>query len=117
MLVHTKRVFEGHSESDGLRILVDRIWPRGVSKDKECIDIGAKDIAPSTELRKWYGHDHAKWEEFLTRYEAELDENSEAFDAVVNEIDRDVVTLVYSSKETKYNNATALKGYIERHLT
>lgn len=117
MQIRTKRVFDGYASSDGVRILIDRIWPRGVSKEKACIDIWAKEIAPSTELRKWYGHDHAKWEEFQARYEIELNENSGQFEAVAREIEGGLVTLVYSSKETKYNNATALKQYMERHLT
>lgn len=116
MQLKTKRIYDGYEDSDGFRILVDRIWPRGFSKEKAAIDLWAKAIAPSTELRQWFDHDHAKWDEFQTRYAAELDANAQAFQEVVAGIKGEVVTLVYSSKEMRYNNATALKQYMERHL-
>ncbi len=97
-------------------MLIDRIWPRGVSKDSAAIDCWAKEIAPSHELRKWYRHDHAKWGEFLSRYTAELDANSDLFKSFLDLIDDDVLTIVYSSKETEFNNASALRTYIERYL-
>ena len=114
--IRTKRIYETAVAEDGYRMLIDRIWPRGVSKDSAAIDCWAKDIAPSHELRKWYRHDHAKWGEFLSRYTAELDANSEAFQSFVDLIDGDVLTLVYSSKETEFNNAQVLRAYIKKHL-
>lgn len=113
MKIRTKRVYEAASRADGRRILVDRIWPRGVSKEKAKIDYWSKDTSPSTELRKWYQHDHDKWEEFKARYFAELDDVPEAVEALVAELGKGTNTLVFGSKETELNNATALKLYLE----
>ena len=117
--IRTKRVYEKVSASDGVRILVDRLWPRGVAKDKANISFWAKSIAPSHELRKWYQHDHAKWDAFCERYFAELDANpdgiAELREAMTNgsQADADaVITFVYSSKETRLNNASALIAYL-----
>lgn len=114
--VLTKRIYEGADVADGMRVLIDRIWPRGVSREFAQIDVWAKELAPSDELRKWYRHDHEKWEEFVQRYEGELAEKQETFEAFANSIHESVLTLVYSSRETNLNNATAFKGYLERHL-
>lgn len=114
--IQTKRVYEAASKADGVRILIDRIWPRGVSKEKAKIDFWAKEVAPSTELRQWYRHEPSKWVEFQRRYYEELDENQQHYDALTAYLKGDVVTLVYSSKETKLNNATALQQYIEKRL-
>lgn len=116
MDVRTKRVYEPARKADGVRVLVDRIWPRGIKKETANIDLWAKDIAPSNDLRKWYRHEHSKWPEFQHRYSAELDANQQSFVAMIESLDTDVLTLVYSSREEKYNNAMALKLYIERHL-
>lgn len=112
----TKRVYEHAASSDGIRILIDRIWPRGISKSAAEIDIWAKDLAPSGELRKWYRHDHEKWEEFVRRYELELAEQQDAIESLLEAIEEDVVTLVYSCKETQLNNATAFKQHLQRQL-
>lgn len=112
-MIKTKRVYDLPDESDGFRILVDRLWPRGLSKDKALVDLWLKDIAPSDELRKWYGHDPEKWEEFKRRYFEELTQKRELVDQIIEKAKKDVVTFVYSAKETRFNNASALKEYIE----
>ena len=112
MAVFVKRVYEAPAPEDGVRILVDRLWPRGVSKDKGKIDRWIKDVAPSNELRKWYNHEPDKWPEFKSRYFAELTEKHGLIDEIANQVQKGDVTLVYSSKETRYNNAVALAQYI-----
>ncbi len=109
-----KRVYEPASADDGYRVLVDRIWPRGESKEKADLDLWLKEIAPSTQLRTWFGHDPAKWNEFVTRYRAELDDNGEVV-AKLREIIRShpVVTLVYSAKNEADNQAVALRDYMQ----
>lgn len=114
MSILTKRVYEKASSADGRRILIDRLWPRGISKATARIDYWAKDLAPSTELRQWYRHDHAKWPEFKRRYFAELEAEPVAVQALRDRMGRGRTTLVYSSTERIYNNATALKEFLER---
>lgn len=106
-------MYEAPEAADGRRILVDRLWPRGLSKEKAKVDIWAKGVAPSTELRRWYGHDPDKWTEFKSRYAAELDANPDQVAELRDEVRKGEVTFVYSSKETDLNNARALKEYIE----
>ncbi len=113
MTIRTKRVYEPSAPSDGKRILVDRLWPRGVSKERAKIDFWAKTIAPSNELRRWYQHDHAKWPEFRRRFFAELDANAEGVAELEARLEGDIVTFVYGSKEEELNNATALREYVE----
>jgi uncharacterized protein YeaO (DUF488 family) len=110
---HIKRVYEPPERSDGRRILVDRLWPRGLSKAVAAIDFWAKDVAPSHELRRWYGHVPEKWPEFKRRYFAELDVNSEGVTRLRVHMGRGKVTLLFGSKETRLNNAAALKEYLE----
>lgn len=114
MRIQTKRVYEPARESDGRRILVDRLWPRGLSKAAARIDYWAKAIAPSTKLRQWYGHDPAKWKEFRRRYFAELEANPEGIDELRRELRKGAVTFLYSSREERLNNATALQEYLQR---
>jgi uncharacterized protein YeaO (DUF488 family) len=95
-------------------VLVDRVWPRGVSRDASRLDAWAKDVAPSARLRKWFGHDPAKWREFRTRYFRELRANGEAVEPLLAAARRRTVTLLYGAKETRFNNAVALKEFIER---
>ena len=115
MLIHVKRVYEKTEESDGARILVDRLWPRGLSREKANIHYWAKNIAPSTDLRKWYNHDPAKWEEFINRYSSELNKNPDVISEFRTYIQNtDVVTLLFSSREMKLNNAVALKEYFDQ---
>lgn len=109
-----KRAYEPAAKEDGCRILVERLWPRGVSKEAAEIPLWAKDAAPTTELRKWFSHDHDKWKEFKSRYFAELAAKPEALDPIRERLADGVVTFVFASKETEFNNAIALKEYLER---
>lgn len=114
--IRIKRVYEPASPSDGYRVLVDRIWPRGESKEKAALDEWLKDVAPSTELRKWFGHDPAKMKEFTARYEAELDANQDAVQKLRELVaSHDVVTLVYSARDEKDNQAVVLQEYLQHH--
>lgn len=113
MSIKLKRVYEKPSPSDGKRVLVDRLWPRGLTKEQAEIDEWLRDLAPSTELRQWYGHDPEKWTEFKKRYWKELDKNPNLVSKLAEECRRRTVTFVFSSKEEKLNNAVALKEYIE----
>jgi uncharacterized protein YeaO (DUF488 family) len=112
MNIKIKRAYERPAKEDGKRILVDRLWPRGISKEKAKIDLWPKELAPSTGLRRWYGHDPEKWTEFKARYFAELDAHPELVDELRSVL-KGTVTFVYSSKELKLNNAVALKEYVE----
>ncbi len=112
MLLHARRVYEAPSRTDGLRVLVDRLWPRGISKAVAQIDHWAKATAPSTELRRWYGHNPAKWQEFKRRYFKELDSNQKAVAELRQYMRRGPVTFLYGSKERKLNNAWALSEYL-----
>ena len=111
--IRIKRVYEEAEEPDGRRILVDRLWARGISKEKAKVDLWVKEIAPSTELRRWYGHDPNKWTEFKRRYAAELEANPGNVEEIVAEVQAGTVTFLYSSKEERLNNAIALREYIE----
>ncbi|MAM36929.1 MAG: DUF488 domain-containing protein [Paracoccus sp. (in: a-proteobacteria)] len=108
-----KRAYEAPAPSDGQRILVDRLWPRGVSKEELHLDDWMKEIAPSDALRDWFGHDPAKWKEFQTRYAKELDKNGDAVAPLKQRLDKGRVTLVFAAKDEAHNNAVALKAYLE----
>src|ERR1700757_24091 len=115
MAVQLKRVYLKPAKSDGCRILVDRLWPRGLSKRRAKVDHWLRDIAPSTTLRKWYGHDPKRWAEFKRRYRAELKREREALQEVKVLLKQHrSVTFVFSSKEEKLNNAAALKAYLRK---
>lgn len=116
MEIRTKRIYDGTSESDGQRILVDRLWPRGVSKESARLHSWVKELAPSDDLRRWYGHDHDRWDEFRRLYFAELDAQPEAVKRLLDGLEQPVVTLLFSSKELELNNATALKQYLEQRI-
>ena len=107
-----KRAYVPAEPSDGLRILVDRLWPRGVSKQKAALDEWMKDLAPSTELRQWFGHVPERWEEFRKRYARELDANPDAVAELRQWLKRGRVTLVYSARDTEHNQAVALRDYL-----
>lgn len=109
MKIRIKRVYEQLDKHDGRRILVDRLWPRGLTKEKASADLWLKDIAPSTELRKWFGHDPGKWEEFKERYLAELKGNSEQIRLLKQELDKGIVTLVYGAKDEEHNAAIVIQ--------
>lgn len=114
MNVHVKRVYENPSQGDGTRILVDRLWPRGLTKEGAKLDVWLKSIAPSQDLRTWFGHDPAKWQEFRVRYQRELDGNQPALKQLRQYIRSGTVTLVYGAKDEERNNAIVLKAYLER---
>lgn len=114
MSIVIKRVYEGSSESDGTRVLVDRLWPRGLSKKKADIDVWLKDIAPTTELRKWFNHDPDKWAEFKKKYHAEISKNTEALSSLKKYLTNGKVTLVYGAKDEEHNDAVVLKAYLEK---
>ena len=113
MHIMLKRAYQDASASDGVRILVERLWPRGVSKERARIDLWLKDAAPSTDLRRWFGHDPDRWPEFRRRYYAELQAKPESLDALLPLLERDLVTFVYGSREERYNAAVALRDYLE----
>lgn len=113
-MIHLKRAYDEPSSSDGKRILVERLWPRGVTKDKAQLDLWLKEIAPTTELRKWYNHDPALWEEFQHRYWQELDHNPDAVTKLRQEVKQGTVTLIYAAHDQEHNGALALKAYLEK---
>ena len=114
--ISLKRVYDTPSETDGLRVLVERLWPRGLSKDRAAIQHWLKEIAPSPELRRWYGHRPERWNEFQTRYHAELDANTDAVRALMALCAERAVTFVFAAKDTERNGAVALKKYLGAHL-
>jgi uncharacterized protein YeaO (DUF488 family) len=114
MAIKIKRVYEIPDKDDGKRILVDRLWPRGLTKEKASVDIWLKDIAPSTNLRKWFGHDPEKYEEFKSRYFNELLNNKEQVSLLKNEIKKGTVTLVYGAKDETHNEAQVLKDMLKK---
>jgi uncharacterized protein YeaO (DUF488 family) len=113
MAIKLKRAYEGPESGGGFRILVDRLWPRGVSKSAARIDLWLKEIAPSAALRKWFGHDPSKWTTFRDRYFRELDQNPKAVEQLMAHVRRGTVTLVYGAKDQEHNDAVALKEYLE----
>jgi uncharacterized protein YeaO (DUF488 family) len=114
MTVKIKRVYETPDANDGKRILVDRLWPRGLTKEKADVDLWLKDIAPTTDLRKWFSHDPAKWEEFKKRYFDELKNNKEPVSLLKNEIKKGPVTLIYGAKDEVHNEALVLKNMLNK---
>jgi len=111
MEIKIKRVYEKPDEEDGIRILVDRLWPRGLTKENASVDLWLKDLAPSTELRKWFGHDPVKWKEFQKRYLQELEKNKKQGLLLKNQIKKGKVTLVYGAKDEEHNEAVILKDF------
>ncbi len=109
MHIKIKRVYLQPGEEDRTRILVDRLWPRGLTKEKASVDLWLKEIAPSTELRKWFGHDPDKWKEFQTRYRAELRQNTEQVSLLKLEAAKSIVTLLYGAKDEEHNEAVVLQ--------
>ncbi len=116
MRIRTKRIYEEPARSDGRRILIDRLWPRGISKDAAQIHSWDKSVAPSHELRRWYQHEPSKWEEFRRRYFAELDANPEGLAELRAHLGQGTATLLFGSKEERLNNATALREYLESSI-
>ena len=111
--IHIKRIYTAAAKSDGARILVDRLWPRGVKKENAQIEEWAKDIAPSTELREWYGHDPDRWPEFQKKYKGELKQN-EAVNAFIEKYQQEkLLTLIYATKDEEHTHALVLKGWLD----
>lgn len=115
-MIRLRRVYDDPGAHEGSRFLVERLWPRGVRKAELQIDGWQKDVGPSTELRKWFSHDPAKWREFQRRYFAELDTRPESWEPILKAAGRGTVTLLYSSHDTEHNNAVALKSYLESKM-
>jgi uncharacterized protein YeaO (DUF488 family) len=109
MDIRIKRVYEEPEGKDGTRILVDRLWPRGLTKEKAKVNFWLKDVAPSTELRKWFAHDAAKWAEFQTRYREELKRNKEQLSLLKQEAAKGTITLVYGARDQLHNEAVILQ--------
>ena len=112
-MIQLKRAYEEPSRRDGFRVLVERLWPRGVSKEEAHLDLWLKDVAPSTELRKWFGHDPAKWKEFQQRYRAELKDKKDALKLLKEKARAGTVTLVYGARDEEHNGALVLKKVLE----
>jgi uncharacterized protein YeaO (DUF488 family) len=112
-MLKIKRAYDKPEAGDGLRVLVDRLWPRGLTKNRAKLDLWIKGIAPGTDLRKWFGHEPERWDEFKRRYFKELKGRGEIAD-LLEKAARGTVTLVYGAKEIRYNNAVALKEYLEK---
>ena len=115
-MIKIKRAYDTVDTEDGVRFLVDRLWPRGIKKDALKADSWLKDVAPSTELRKWFGHDPAKWNEFRHRYFSELEANPDAWRPILDAERQGTVTLLYGAKDQIHNNAVALVELLKAHL-
>lgn len=113
--IQIKRIYDSASPDDGVRILIDRLWPRGISKEEARIDFWLKEVAPSDELRKWFNHDPEKWGEFKIRYQQELTANPSAVKELKSRASsQDQTTLLYAAKDTQHNNAVAIQEFIEK---
>ena len=115
-MIQLKRIYEQSSDKDGLRVLVDKLWPRGLRKNEVRLDIWLKEIAPDEELRKWFSHDPDKWEEFRKCYLKELEQNEEYVQKLIEKAKETDLTLLYAAKNERFNNAIVLKEYIESRL-
>lgn len=113
-MIRLKRVYEKPAKDDGLRVLVDRLWPRGLSKARAKVDVWLKDVAPSTELRKWFGHDPEKWRDFQARYRDELREQKDALKLLKQKSNEQTVTLLYGARDEEHNEALVLKKLLDR---
>lgn len=113
MNIKIKRVSEQPDKDDGIRILVDRLWPRGLTKEKARVDLWLKEIAPSTELRKWFGHDPDKWKRFRGRYETEIKRQGELIKVLKRKAREGTITLLYAARDEKHNEALVLKQFLE----
>jgi uncharacterized protein YeaO (DUF488 family) len=116
-MIKLRRAYDSIDHDDGVRFLVERLWPRGVKKTALGLDAWLKDVAPSTRLRQWFSHDPAKWTEFQRRYRRELDAKPEVLEPILKAARRGRVTLVYSSHDAEHNNAVVLKAYVEAHIS
>lgn len=114
MMIKLKRVYEKPEKADGIRILVDRLWPRGLTKAKAKLDLWLKEIAPSTELRKWFGHDPKKWRTFCARYRVELKHHADQLEMIKSKAKGGTVTLLYGARDQEHNEAVVLMQFLER---
>ena len=114
-MIKLKRVYESPSPKDGLRVLVERLWPRGLTKERAAVDLWLKDVAPSAELRKWFGHDPARWEQFQERYRQELRQKKDAVQLLRQKGKEGTVTLVYAARDEDHNGALVLKRLLKDH--
>mgnify|MGYP001439680399 CR=1 FL=1 len=114
--IRLRRVYDPPTPNDGLRILVDRLWPRGLTKEAARVDLWLRDVAPSNELRRWYGKDLTKWEEFRSRYLQELAERPEAIEPLLDAARRGPITLLYGKRDERHNQAVVLKAVLEERL-
>ena len=112
-MIKLKRAYEKPSRDDGSRILVERLWPRGLTKERAAVDLWLKEVAPSPELRKWFGHDPANWEQFQKRYWKELEDQEEAVQLLKQKVKQGTVTLVYAARDEEHNSALVLKRFLE----
>jgi uncharacterized protein YeaO (DUF488 family) len=112
-MIKIKRIYDPYAKDDGKRVLVDRLWPRGIKKEDARCDLWVKDIAPSAGLRKWFSHDPAKWREFKKRYREELEDRRDMIEDLRKEARRGTVTLLFAAKDSERNNAVVLKEVIE----
>jgi uncharacterized protein YeaO (DUF488 family) len=115
-MLKIKRVYEDARSGDGTRFLVERLWPRGIKKDGLKMKAWLKDVAPSQDLRKWYAHDTAKWEEFRQRYRAELENNPTTWSPLLEAAQKGNVTLIYSARDAEHNSALVLKEFLEERM-
>ena len=115
-MIKIRRIYDNSNEDNSYKILIDRLWPRGLKKEEVRIDLWLKDIAPSNELRKWFAHDPQKWDEFQEKYFKELDREKEPVNILIEKAREKDITLLYGAKDEKYNNAVALKRYIENKI-
>ena len=116
MSLTVKRAYDPPSPDDGYRVLVDRLWPRGLKKDQAALDLWMKDVGPSRELRQWFGHEPTRWEGFRHRYAGELDAAPDHWQPLAQKARRGRVTLLYGARDQEHNNAVALKAYLESYL-
>ena len=115
-MIQVKRVYEPSTARDGTRFLVDHLWPRGLKKQAVKVKSWIKEVAPSTGLRQWFGHDPAKWKEFQRRYFSELDQKPKVWEPLISTAGEGTITLVFSARDEEHNNAVALKNYLEKRL-
>lgn len=115
MDIHLKRAYATPSAEDGRRVLVDRLWPRGLSKDKAALDLWLKEVAPSNDLRHWFGHDPARWEEFVERYRKELGQNP-ALQELLDLARQGTISLIYGAKDEEHNQAVVLRDMLKERF-
>jgi len=115
--ITVKRIYEAPSPKDGYRVLVDRLWPRGLKRESAALDLWVKEVGPSNELRQWFGHEPTRWEGFRHRYAGELDAAPECWQTLAEKARREHVTLLFGARDEEHNNAVALKAYLENYLS